>query len=209
MDSDSGRRGARGGSRGDSTAFKRSVEAARNKQSQDNTVVEDLGTLTVNGVAARGTRITTVVPVGAIGNDKEFRSVSERWFSPDLNLLIKSVSTDPRFGTTTYELTNISRQPPDASLFQPPADYSIVSAQPTVPATKTIDAIEVRGASHVSPDTLKAIILSKVGDVYSEEALRRDVTALWKTNRFEDVQVKTEPGARGGVIVRFIVTERP
>jgi hypothetical protein len=92
-----------------------------------NDIVEDLGTMTVNGVPARGTRTTTVVPVGAIGNDREFRSVSERWFSPDLNLLVKSMSTDPRFGTTTYELTNISRQPPDASLFQVPGDYNIVT----------------------------------------------------------------------------------
>lgn len=102
----------------------RNMEAAKNNP---NIIVEDLGTMTVNGVPARGTRNTTIVPVGAIGNDKEFRSVTERWFSPDLNLLIKSVSTDPRFGTTTYELTNISRQPPDPSLFQPPGDYNIVS----------------------------------------------------------------------------------
>jgi uncharacterized protein (TIGR03435 family) len=74
-----------------------------------------------------------VVPVGAIGNDKEFHSVTERWFSPDLNLLIKSVSADPRFGTTTYELTNINRQAPDPSLFQVPANYSIVSQNGRAP----------------------------------------------------------------------------
>jgi hypothetical protein len=179
------------------------IQAAKNNP---NHIEEDLGMKTVNGVPARGTRITTVVPVGAIGNDKEFRSVTERWFSPDLNLLIKSVSTDPRFGTTTYELTNISRQSPDASLFQVPADYNIVSAQP---ASKVIDAIEFRGASHVSPETLRATILSKPGDVYDEEALRSDFSSLWKTGRFSDVQLKTEPGARGGVIVRFVLTERP
>jgi hypothetical protein len=219
-----GGRGGRGGGRGDSASGSNSdapariqqalsdlkdmaaVQAARNNQ---NDIVEDLGTATVNGVPAHGTRITTVVPVGAIGNDKEFRSVTERWFSPDLNLLIKSVSTDPRFGTTTYELTNVSRQSPDPSLFQPPADYNIVPAQPTQPASKVIEAIEFRGIIRVSPDTLKATIISKVGDVYDEEALRRDFTALWKTNRFSDVQLKTEPGARGGVIVRFVVTERP
>jgi hypothetical protein len=100
------------------------IDAAR---SDPNHMVEDLGMKTVNGVAARGTRLATVVPVGAIGNDKEFRSITERWFSPDLNLLVKSVSSDPRFGTTTYELTNISRQAPDSSLFQVPPDYNIVS----------------------------------------------------------------------------------
>ena len=63
--------------------------------------------------------------------------------------------------------------------------------------------------SLVEGDTLRATVLSKVGDVYDEEALRRDFSALWKTGRFTDVQLKTEPGARGGVTVRFIVTERP
>jgi hypothetical protein len=92
-----------------------------------NDTVEDLGTMPLNGVIARGTRTTIVVPVGAIGNDREFRSTEERWFSDDLNLLIRSVSTDPRFGTTTYERRNISRQTPDPSLFQVPAGYSIVS----------------------------------------------------------------------------------
>ena len=58
---------------------------------------------------------------------REFRSTEERWFSDDLNLLIRSVSTDPRFGTTTYERRNISRQTPDPSLFQIPAGYSMVS----------------------------------------------------------------------------------
>jgi hypothetical protein len=91
---------------------------------------EDLGMQTINGVLARGTRITTVIPQGAIGNDREFRSISERWFSPDLNLLIRSVSTDPRFGTTTFELSNISRQSPDPSLFRVPADYT--TAQPNI-----------------------------------------------------------------------------
>jgi hypothetical protein len=220
-----GGRGGRGGGRGNNASGSNSDALARLQQTpglreamaaameapknNPNHIEEDLGTATVNGVPARGTRITTVVPVGAIGNDKEFRSVTERWFSPELNLLIKSVSTDPRFGTTTYELTNISRQAPDPSLFQLPAGYNIVSTQPTQPASKVIEELEFRGVRGVSPDTLRATVLSKVGDVYDEEALRRDVTALWKTNLFSDVELKTEPGPRGGVIVRFIVTQRP
>ncbi len=219
-----GRRGGRGDSAPDSNSdaaakvrqaldnlneLRMSVQAARNEAGNDGgrVSVEDLGTLTVNGVPARGTRVTTLVPVGAIGNDKEFRSVAERWFSPDLNLLIKSVSADPRFGTTTYELTNIGRQPPDPSLFQPPAGYSIISTQ--TPAAKAIEEIEFRGIKHVSQDTLNALVLSKVGGIFNEETLRGDFAALWKTGRFSDVQVKTEPGARGGLIIRFVVTERP
>src|SRR5262249_41894413 len=101
-----GGRGVRGGSMLADSVTDAIVE---NGKRNPNNTVEDLGTLTVNGVPARGTRITTVIPVGAIGNDREFRSVDERWYSPDLNMLVKSVSTDPRFGTTTHEMTNISR----------------------------------------------------------------------------------------------------
>lgn len=120
-----GGRGARGGSMTASGADAVAENAKRNP----NNTVEDLGMMTLNGVPARGTRITTVIPVGAIGNDREFRSVDERWYSPDLNMLVKSVSTDPRFGTTTHEMTNISRVNPDRSLFEVPADYKIVSNQ--------------------------------------------------------------------------------
>ncbi len=104
-------------------------EAAR---TNPNNIVDDLGLQSINGVSARGTRITTVVPVGAIGNDKEFRSVTERWFSPELNMLVKSVSTDPRFGTTTYEVTSISRANPEPSLFRPPADFTITTNMPVM-----------------------------------------------------------------------------
>jgi hypothetical protein len=40
----------------------------------------------------------------------------------DLQVLVKSVYSDPRYGTTTYELTNLLAAP-DAALFQPPAGY--------------------------------------------------------------------------------------
>ena len=175
-----------------------------NYQTNPADVVQDLGTATVNGVLASGTRVTTTVPKGAIGNDREFRSTSERWFSPDLNLLIKSASTDPRFGTTSYELTSISRIPPDPSLFRVPADYK---PQPS-PISKVIEAIEFRGAQNVRPEMLKAAVESKVGDVFDEAAVRRDFAALWKTGRFNDIQVKTDPGNHGGVVVVFVMTQR-
>jgi len=111
----------------DVQAALRHLQEAMDALSNRNQTVEDLGTKTMNGVAAQGKRTTLVVPVGAVGNDREFRSVTEQWFCPDLNLLLKSVSSDPRFGATTYELTNISRQPPDPALFRPPADYTVVS----------------------------------------------------------------------------------
>src|ERR1700761_3973370 len=98
-----GARGGRGVAAGANTNGTQST-AARER----NTTVEDLGTAAVNGVMARGTRTTTVVPAGAIGNDREFKSVEERWYSPELDMMVKTTSTDPRFGTTVREMTNIS-----------------------------------------------------------------------------------------------------
>ncbi|HEY6292503.1 MAG TPA: hypothetical protein VI455_13225, partial [Terriglobia bacterium] len=56
--------------------------------------------------------------------------VSERWTSPDLQAVVYSKRTDPRFGTTIYQLTNVSRQEPNGSLFQVPADYTVKEGPP-------------------------------------------------------------------------------
>ena len=85
--------------------------------------VEDLGTQIINGVRAKGSRTTVTIPVGQIGNDREIKIVSERWFSEDLGMLLKSSNKDPRFGETTYELNNILQGAQDPTLFRVPADF--------------------------------------------------------------------------------------
>ncbi len=72
---------------------------------------------------------------------------------------------------------------------------------------QAIEGFEFRGAKRVPQDTLKALIISKPGDLYNEETLRRDFMILWNTGRFDDIRLETEPG-RTGLIVRFVVTER-
>jgi hypothetical protein len=81
-----------------------------------------------NGVPAQGTRSTLSIPVGQIGNNREIKVVNERWYSQELQMVVKSVNSDPRFGTTTYELKNITRSNPDATLFQAPADYTTLES---------------------------------------------------------------------------------
>jgi len=91
---------------------------------------EDLGTQTIGGVAAQGTRYTRTIPAGQIGNSKPITVVNERWYSADLQVVVKSTRTDPRFGSTTYTLTNIQRQEPAATLFAVPSDYTIRQGHP-------------------------------------------------------------------------------
>ena len=94
------------------------------------TTKEDLGSQVIEGVTANGTRSTTVIPAGAIGNEQAITIISEQWFSPDLEMLILTRHNDPRVGETTYRLTNIARSDPDRSLFQVPADYTVKDRQP-------------------------------------------------------------------------------
>jgi hypothetical protein len=86
---------------------------------------EDLGTQVIAGVSAQGTRYTRTIPAGQIGNDKPITIVSERWYSNDLQMVVMSNRSDPRFGDTTYTLTNLQRQEPAPSLFTVPADYTV------------------------------------------------------------------------------------
>jgi hypothetical protein len=89
------------------------------------TTREDLGQQTIEGVTATGTRTTTEIPAGAIGNDQPIKIVSEQWFSPELQVLVLTKHSDPRTGETTYRLTGIVRAEPVRSLFELPPDYTL------------------------------------------------------------------------------------
>ena len=93
---------------------------------------EDLGTQTINGLAATGTRTTRTIPAGAIGNAQPIQTVREVWISTELKVPIVIKSSDPRFGNSVTQLTNITQAEPDASLFQVPAGYAVT--QRTRPA---------------------------------------------------------------------------
>ena len=94
---------------------------------------ESLGTQAINGIKAEGMRITRTIPVGQIGNDKAIQIVFERWYSPDLQVVVKSTRSDPRFGTTTYALNNVQRAEPAATLFTVPTDYTVKEGGPGGP----------------------------------------------------------------------------
>jgi outer membrane protein insertion porin family len=92
--------------------------------------------------------------------------------------------------------------------FEAPKTAEPGQQEPSV-GSNVVEGIAFRGARRVPQDTLRAMIFSKVGDVYNEDTLRRDFMALWNTNRFDDIRLETEKGERGGVVVTFVVTERP
>jgi outer membrane protein insertion porin family len=104
-----------------------------------------------------------------------------------------------------YGLVTAGAQNPANPPTNPPADRP----QAARLASNVIEAVEFRGARRIPADILRTMLLSKVGDVYDEATVRRDFTTLWNTGRFDDIQAGKETGERGGVVVRFVVSERP
>ncbi len=89
---------------------------------------EQLGKQIIEGVEVEGTRQTTVIPAGQIGNERPIEITSERWYSPQLQTVVLSRRHDPRMGETVYRLTNINLSEPPASLFEPPAGFEVKDA---------------------------------------------------------------------------------
>ncbi len=70
-----------------------------------------------------------------------------------------------------------------------------------------IEKIVWEGLRRIPRDTMNARILSKEGDPYDPNILKRDFQAVWNTNFFEDVRLEVEDGQTGKIIY-FIVRER-
>jgi hypothetical protein len=101
------------------------IAAERAVSGEGTSTTENLGQQVLEGVMAEGTRTTTVIPAGGIGNAQPITIISEQWFSPDLQVLVMTRHSDPRSGETVYRLSNIVRGEPDRSLFEVPADYTM------------------------------------------------------------------------------------
>lgn len=124
------------------------------------TRTEQLGVQNIEGVDAEGTRTITTIPAGAIGNERPIEIMYEKWFSSDLQLVVMSKHSDPRFGEQTYRLTNIVRNEPDPSLFTLPNGYKLItepsgtytmSTTRAVIAEKAAAAQAARGARAPTP----------------------------------------------------------
>jgi len=104
--------------------------------------IEDLGTDTLNGLKAKGTRRTLTIK-GDRGNGGPIEVVDEEWYSEDLHINLLVRHSDPRIGVQTVGLSNLKREEPPASMFQVPQGYRIVDATPApaVPQPPTAGAV--------------------------------------------------------------------
>jgi hypothetical protein len=91
---------------------------------------EDLGTRTIAGMEASGTRMTEVLPAGWEGNDISLKVMHETWTNPQSHTILMTIDDDPRTGHHTSEVENLTVGPPDPALFTPPANYKIWDQNP-------------------------------------------------------------------------------
>ncbi len=79
----------------------------------------------MEGVNAEGVRVTTTIEQGAIGNDRPIQSITERWYSQELQTNVMTKRTDPRNGEEVVKLTNVHRGEPSPVLFELPPGYTV------------------------------------------------------------------------------------
>jgi len=89
-----------------------------------------LGTTTIGGVSADGTRLVNTIPAGSEGYEQTVEYLTEYWQSKYLGMTVKWVTDNPMSGRSAFELQDISLQEPDPSLFQVPAGYTVKDQSP-------------------------------------------------------------------------------
>jgi hypothetical protein len=95
-------------------------------QNTSEPATENLGEQTINGIRATGTRMTTTIPSGKVGNDRAISVTSERWYSPELKATIMTKHDDPWAGELKMELASVDTSDPDPAMFMVPGDYKIL-----------------------------------------------------------------------------------
>jgi outer membrane protein insertion porin family len=109
------------------------------------------------------------------------------------------------FETVPESQTKPAQPAPQQPALEAPKPAEQPKAQP---GGQVIEDIQFRGGRRVPLETMRATITTKKGDIYNEEDVHRDFMLLWNSGRFDDIHLETEQGPGGGIILRYIVTER-
>lgn len=86
---------------------------------------QDLGTREMEGLTVHGTRETQTIPAASSGTGKEVIVTDEYWYSEDLRINLQIKHDDPRMGSVTMRVTQVTRREPDPGLFEIPPGYSV------------------------------------------------------------------------------------
>ena len=110
---------------------------------------ESLGKKQMDGVEAEGTRETQTVKPGINGNDKPLVTTRETWYSPQLQIYLSVLVTDPFGATRKVEATDLKLGEPGEEWFAIPQGYRIM-VQRTVGTQRAIPTLEQTVRQHVT-----------------------------------------------------------
>lgn len=83
----------------------------------------------IHNIYAEGVRVTGTPPYLRDGDNPVLITI-KTWRSPELKIIVSQTSHIPRIGVITKEITDLTRSEPDASLFKPPAGYTVIDKRP-------------------------------------------------------------------------------
>jgi hypothetical protein len=86
---------------------------------------ENLGNDVMDGLSVVGTRETTTINAGVVGNSQPLVTTKEFWYSAALGINLAVTRKDPREGTQVIHVVDLSRTEPDPAMFQLPAGYAV------------------------------------------------------------------------------------
>ncbi len=99
-----------------------------------------LGLQQINGVNAFGMRTTRKFAAGTAENGRDLvvTVTNEVWLSPDLAIIVRRISDDPRTGRSETDVTDVVPGDPDPSLFAAPENYDVRDMRPRAAGTQWV-----------------------------------------------------------------------
>jgi hypothetical protein len=91
---------------------------------------EELGIRNLEGVSVHGVRETQTIPAAQNASGKDISVTDEYWYSDDLRLNLIVKHDDPRTGSVTMTVTQVTRTEPDQAIFEIPAGYKLEAPAP-------------------------------------------------------------------------------
>jgi hypothetical protein len=86
---------------------------------------EDLGQDTISGMSVTGTRETTTINAGVVGNERPLVTTREFWYAASIRTNLAVTRDDPREGKQVIRLTDLSLAEPDPRMFEIPEGYTV------------------------------------------------------------------------------------
>ena len=111
---------------------------------------ESLGKKQMDGLEVDGIRETQTVKAGVNGNNKPLVTTRETWYSPQLQIYLSVMVTDPFGATKKVEATDLKLGEPGEEWFAIPEGYRILVQRTVATQARAIPTLEQTVGQHVT-----------------------------------------------------------